>query len=105
MFYYFCTDNPAAREKCSKASQAFSLKTLRKQTQKEKFREKIRTTILSMKTGSSPGMDGFPVEYYRKYVDILAPVLLKHLKQPDSFNNALITLIPQKDRASSQPSH
>ncbi len=34
--------------------------------------EEIRTTILSMKTGKPPGLDGFPVEYYKKYTDILA---------------------------------
>lgn len=30
-----------------------------------------------MKTGKSPGVDGFPVEYYEKYIDILAPILHK----------------------------
>lgn len=39
--------------------------------------EEIRVTILSMKTGKSPGLDGFPVEYYKKYIDILAPILHK----------------------------
>ena len=29
--------------------------------------EEIRATISSMKTGKSPGLDGFPVEYYKKY--------------------------------------
>lgn len=27
--------------------------------------EEIKTSILSMKTEKSPGMDGFPVEYYK----------------------------------------
>lgn len=30
-----------------------------------------------MKTRKSPGIDGFQVEYYKKDVDILPPVLLK----------------------------
>lgn len=60
----------------------------------------------------SPGIDGFPVEYYKRYVDILAPILLKVYKEvfetssvPDSFNSTLITLISEKDRDTSEPSN
>ena len=37
----------------------------------------IRNAILGMKTGKSPGLDGFPVEYYKEYIDFLAPILLE----------------------------
>ena len=74
--------------------------------------KEIRTTILSMKTGTSPEMDGFPVEYYKKYVDILAPFILMVYREAfetgtllDSFNDALITLIPTRERDTSEPSN
>lgn len=35
----------------------------------------VREAILSMKSGKSPGLDGFPAEYYRKNTDIVAPLL------------------------------
>lgn len=37
----------------------------------------VREAILSMKSGKSPGLDGFPAEYYRKNTDIVAPLLTK----------------------------
>lgn len=74
--------------------------------------EEIRATILSMETGRSPGLDGFLVEYYKKFVDILAPILPKvYLESfekgtlPSTFNDALISLIPKKDRDTSDPSN
>lgn len=74
--------------------------------------EEIRATILSMKTGRSPGLDGFPIEYYKKYLDILAPILhdvyLEAFEEgslPSTFNDALISLIPKKDRDTSDPSN
>lgn len=64
-----------------------------------------------MKTGKSPWIDGFPVEYYKKYIDILASILLKVYMEafetgtlPDTFSDALIYLIPKKDRDTSDPS-
>lgn len=58
-----------------------------------------------MKTRNSPGMDGFPVENYKKYIDILASILLKVYMGafetgtlPDTLNYALISLIPKKKR-------
>ena len=45
-----------------------------------------------MKAGKSPGLDGLAVEYYKKYIDILVPVLtmvyqetFKNGSLPDSF--------------------
>lgn len=74
--------------------------------------EEIRAAISSMKTGKSPGMDGFPVEYYKKFIDILAPILHKVYMEafergslPGTFNDALISLIPKKDRDTSDPSN
>lgn len=72
--------------------------------------EEVRDAILSRKNGKSPGLDGFPIEYYKKYIDILAPVLHKVYLEaleigslPGTFNDALISLIPKKDRDISDP--
>lgn len=37
--------------------------------------EEVRNAISSMKLGKSPGSDGLPIEYYKKFVDTLAPIL------------------------------
>ena len=73
--------------------------------------DEIRTSILSMKNGKSPGLDGFPIEYYKKFIDILAPILHEVYLEafevgslPTTLNDALITLIPKKDRDTSDPS-
>lgn len=65
----------------------------------------VRAAIMSMKTAKSPGLDGFPVEYYRKYTDIVAPILKEVYREalaleqlPPTFNDALITLILKKDK-------
>lgn len=72
--------------------------------------EEVRAAISSMKNGKSPGLDGFPIEYYKKYIDILTPVLHKVYIEaleigslPCTFNDALISLIPEKDRDISVP--
>ena len=74
--------------------------------------DEIRATIQSMKNGKSPGLDSFPIEYYKKYVNILAPILHKVYLEafergslPSTFDEALITLIPKKDRDTSQPTN
>ncbi|KAK1875190.1 GTPase IMAP family member 5 [Dissostichus eleginoides] len=48
---------------------------------------------MCMKTGRSPGVDGFPAEYYKKYVDILSPILTEVFQEafqygslPESLN-------------------
>lgn len=71
----------------------------------------IRKAVSLMNTGKSPGYDGFPVEYYKEYIDILAPVLVKVYQEafekghmPPTFNEALISLIPKKDRDITDPS-
>lgn len=74
--------------------------------------EEVRAAFSSMKNGKSPGLDGFPIEYYKKYIDILAPVLHKVYLEaleigslPGTFNDALISLIPKKDRDISDPAN
>lgn len=74
--------------------------------------EEVRAAISSMKNGKSPGLDGFPIEYYKKFIDILAPVLHKVYLEaleigslPGTFNDALISLIPKKDRDISDPAN
>lgn len=34
-----------------------------------------RKSIRTMKNSKSPGLDGFLIEYYKQFIDILAPVL------------------------------
>lgn len=72
----------------------------------------IRKAVSLMNTGKSPGNDGFPAEYYKEYIDILAPVLVKVYQEafekgrlPSTFNEALISLIPKKDKDITDPSN
>ena len=65
-----------------------------------------------MKTGKSPGIDGFPAEYYKHHIDILAPKLLEVYNEslmsgslPPSFYEALISVIPKKDRDTTEHSN
>lgn len=39
--------------------------------------DKVRKAIKLMKSGKAPGSDGFPVEYYKKCIDIPTPILTK----------------------------
>lgn len=70
----------------------------------------IRTAVSGMKSGKSPGLDGLPVEYYKQYIDTLAPILLEICNEaftlgtlPPTFNEALISVIPKKDRDTTNP--
>lgn len=72
----------------------------------------IRKAVSLMKTGKSPGYDGPSAEYYKEYIDILAPVLQKVYQEafelgqiPPTFNEALISLIPKKDKDPTNPSN
>ncbi len=65
--------------------------------------EEVKAAITSMKPGKSPGADGLPSEFYKNYVDILAPILTEVYTEafeaevlPSTFMEALITLIPKK---------
>uniref|UniRef100_A0AAR2KC07 Reverse transcriptase domain-containing protein n=1 Tax=Pygocentrus nattereri TaxID=42514 RepID=A0AAR2KC07_PYGNA len=61
--------------------------------------------IQSMPTGRAPGLDGYPVEYYRKFWPELKPILMpalhhiyEHNVIPNSWKTASISLILKKDK-------
>ncbi|KAF7643269.1 hypothetical protein LDENG_00242520 [Lucifuga dentata] len=67
--------------------------------------QEVREAINVMKPGKSPGLDGFPVEYYKNYIDILAPVLTQIYSEsflvgqlPPIVNQAVISIILKKGK-------
>lgn len=72
--------------------------------------EEVRAAIMSMKSGKSPGLDGFTAEYYKINIDVLAPILTMVFSEaleegllPPSFNDALITVLLKKDKDPYEP--
>ena len=63
-----------------------------------------------MQSGKTPGLDGFPVEYYKLYLDILAPDLTKVYSEslslgqlPNTLNESIIFIILKEDKDSLGP--
>ncbi|XP_077118894.1 uncharacterized protein LOC143774969 [Ranitomeya variabilis] len=67
--------------------------------------EEVEQAIADMATGKAPGPDGFPIELYRKYIDKLAPLLLKVLRGiwrgesvPETFYDANIIVLRKEGK-------
>ena len=71
--------------------------------------EEVRSAISAMQNEKSPGPDGFPIDFYKKFSDQLTPLLLDMFidalsqgKLPDSLNEASITLLSKPGRDASK---
>ena len=67
--------------------------------------EELTRAINSMQTGKSPGPDGFPSEFFKKFAGQLAPILRSVFDEsfeagslPPTMRQAVISLIPKKDK-------
>lgn len=72
----------------------------------------VNKAIGAMKSGKLPGIDGFPAEFYQKCIDILCPFLTEVFHEafeygsiPESFNQAVISLIPKGDKDLTDPAN
>lgn len=60
--------------------------------------DEIREAIMKMQSGKAPGLDGIPIDFYKHYIDIMAPVLKEIFEDslemgvlPPSMREALVT--------------
>ena len=65
----------------------------------------IETVTINLPTNRSPGAHGFTGEFYQTFTEELKPILLKLFQNiaegetlPNSFYEAIITLIPKPDK-------
>ncbi|KAF7655957.1 hypothetical protein LDENG_00047860, partial [Lucifuga dentata] len=65
----------------------------------------IKETILKLKNNKTPGIDGFPGEYYKTFVNELTPVLcktynyaLEKVDPPKSWSEAIISVIRKEGK-------
>ena len=73
--------------------------------------EEIIQAIKNMQLNKSPGLDGFPVDFYRAFEDILGPLLLEVYNDacrkgtlPQSMHTAIISFIYKKGKDALDPS-
>lgn len=75
------------------------------------FTQEILSAIKSLPNGKSAGPDGFGMEFYKKFLEQLTPLLLRTFnhsfetqKFPSSLYEANISLIPKEGRDETEPS-
>lgn len=67
--------------------------------------EELEKTIKLLPNGKTPGIDGIPCEFYKKFAEVLGPEILKTFNAaidtgwlPPSMTESIITLILKKDK-------
>ena len=67
--------------------------------------KEIEDALGSLQSNKSPGEDGFPPEFYKRFKDLLIPLFMELLVQverthklPESFSTAILIVLPKKDR-------
>nr|CAD1829964.1 unnamed protein product [Ananas comosus var. bracteatus] len=66
--------------------------------------DEVKAALWSMPTGKAPGPDGYPVEFYRRYWENVAPTIMRELHSfqstgllPIEWARTFIVLIPKKE--------